>query len=69
MEYTSKQKEHLIHCFDSFCKTAIHHCAMNLYRERDRQIKRIILHLMKFTQSIQSNAANAVYTRFCNISL
>ena len=43
MEYTSKQKEHITHCFDSFCKTVIRHCAMNLYRERDRQIKRTIV--------------------------
>ena len=42
MEYTSKQKEHIIHCFDKFCKTVIRHCAMNLYRERDKQIKRNI---------------------------
>ena len=42
MKYTNKQKEHIAHCFDSFCKTVIRHCAMNLYRERDKQIKRNI---------------------------
>ena len=42
MKYTNKQKEHIAHCFDSFCKTVTRHCAMNLYRERDKQIKRNI---------------------------
>ena len=42
MKYASKEKEHIAHCFDSFCKTVIRHCAMNLYNERDKQIKRNI---------------------------
>lgn len=42
MKYTIEQKEHITHCFDRFCKTVIRHCAINLYRERDKQIKRNI---------------------------
>lgn len=42
MKYTDEQKEHIRHCFDSFCKKTIRYQAINLYRESDRYSKRNI---------------------------
>lgn len=33
MKYTDKQKEHIRHTFDSYCKKAIRYRAITLYRE------------------------------------
>lgn len=39
MKYTDEQKEHIRHCFDSFCKKTIRYQAINLYRESDKYSK------------------------------
>lgn len=69
MNFTEEQKEYITHCFDSYCTIVDNHCAKSLYRGLDRQIKRNIAKLDEFTQSIQSNTANAIHTRFYNINL
>ena len=36
MNYTDEQKEHIRHCFDSYCKKTIRYQAINLYRENSK---------------------------------
>ena len=38
MKYTDEQKEHIRHCFDSFCKKVIRYQAINLYRGNSKYI-------------------------------
>lgn len=40
MKYTDEQKEHIRHCFDSFCKKTIRYQAINLYRESSKYAER-----------------------------
>ncbi|WP_249311867.1 sigma-70 family RNA polymerase sigma factor [Congzhengia minquanensis] len=40
MKYTDEQKEHIRHCFDSFCKKVIRYQAINLYRGNSKYIER-----------------------------
>lgn len=42
MKYTDEQKEHIRHCFDSFCKKTIHYQAINLYRKSSKYAERNI---------------------------
>ena len=42
MNYTDEQKKQTERAFNSFCKTVIRYCAINLYREHSRAIKRYI---------------------------
>lgn len=42
MNYTDEQKKQIERAFNSFCKTVIRYCAINLYRERDRDRKRYV---------------------------
>lgn len=42
MNYTDEQKKQIERAFNSFCKTVIRYCAINLYRERYRDIKRYV---------------------------
>lgn len=42
MKYTDEQKEHIIHCFDSFCKTVIRYKAYNLHDIHKRDNARYI---------------------------
>ncbi len=40
MKYTDKQKEHIRHCFDSYCKKTIWYQAINLYRANAKYAER-----------------------------
>lgn len=40
MKYTDEQKEHIRHCFDSYCKKIIRYQAINLYRENSKYAER-----------------------------
>lgn len=42
MNYTDEQKKQIERAFNSFCKTVIRYCTINLYRERDRDSKRYV---------------------------
>lgn len=42
MKYTDEQKKQIERAFNSFYKTVIRYCAINLYRERNRDIKRYV---------------------------
>lgn len=42
MKYTDEQKKQIERAFNSFCKTVIRYCAINLYRKRDRDSKRYV---------------------------
>lgn len=42
MNYTDEQKTQIERTFNSFCKTVIRYCAINLYQERDRGMKRYV---------------------------
>ena len=42
MNYTDEQKKQIERAFNSFFKTVIRYCAINLYRERDRDNKRYV---------------------------
>ena len=42
MKYTDEQKEHIIHCFDSFCKTVIRYKAYSLHDIHKRDNARYI---------------------------
>ena len=42
MKYTEEQKKQIERAFNSFCKTVIRYCAINLYREGDRNRKRYV---------------------------
>lgn len=42
MNYTDEQKKQIERAFNSFCKTAIRYCAISLYREHGRDIKRYV---------------------------
>lgn len=40
MNYTDEQKEHIRHCFDSYCKKTIRYQAINLYWESAKYAER-----------------------------
>ncbi len=40
MKYTDEQKEHIRHCFDSYCKKTIRYQAITLYRESAKYVER-----------------------------
>lgn len=40
MKYTDKQKEHIRHCFDCYCKKTIRYQAISLYQESSRYAER-----------------------------
>ena len=42
MKYTDKQREHIIHSFDLFCKRVIRNKAYEIYNKNKRDIERFI---------------------------
>lgn len=40
MQYTDKQKEHIRHCFDCYCKKTIRYQAISLYQESSKYAER-----------------------------
>lgn len=55
MTYTDKQREHIQYTFKAFCKTVLHHEAINAYRDLQREQKCEVsldyLHELHFEQS------------------
>ena len=67
MDYTDKEKEHIMHLFDLFCKRAIRRKAYSMHNQNKRIRERYIL--KRFIMNTLMSVAVLMNIQYCNIIL